>query len=247
MAADDPKYQCGCGSRHVRQGAVILAWIIIGISLIAFVGSWFLVRWYNAFPLFITIAICGLVIYGDKQEKSWMFLPFLILEGIEIIGYFLLAIFYIVYAIVLPSNDYDILSTNVKLTRNEYRVILIVIAIILFLFLTLYSYAWIVIFRAYQFIRDEIEATRFGVRTMVYSQPEVGYPQVVYQSHPPQHIQPPQPPPLYEQQTNYGAYENQEVVVQQNSHIQHMYDDPSNLDSFESPQPYGQVQEKLHG
>ena len=50
------------------------------MSLIGLVGSWFLVNWYNVFPLFITIAICGLVIYGNKQEKSWMFLPFLIFE-----------------------------------------------------------------------------------------------------------------------------------------------------------------------
>uniref|UniRef100_A0A914D4Y3 Uncharacterized protein n=1 Tax=Acrobeloides nanus TaxID=290746 RepID=A0A914D4Y3_9BILA len=83
MAVDDLKYQCGCGSRHVSQGAVVIAWIKIAISSIGYAGCCFLFGWYNIVPLLIAFAICGMVIYGNKQEKSWMYLPFLILESSE--------------------------------------------------------------------------------------------------------------------------------------------------------------------
>uniref|UniRef100_A0A914DA97 Uncharacterized protein n=1 Tax=Acrobeloides nanus TaxID=290746 RepID=A0A914DA97_9BILA len=82
---------------------------------------------------------------------------------------------------------------------------------------------------------------------MVYSQPEVGYPQVIYQPHAPQNIQP-QPPLMYDQPPNYGAYEMQEiVVVPQNTQTQppHVYDDSSNTDSFESQQSYENAPQNL--
>ena len=65
--------------------------------------------------------------------------------------------------------------------------------VITFISVFIYIYFWYVIFKAYKYMRDEIEAKKFGVKMVVYSLPTQEYAnnQQIYRQQPSNYVQPP--------------------------------------------------------
>uniref|UniRef100_A0A914E3T8 Uncharacterized protein n=1 Tax=Acrobeloides nanus TaxID=290746 RepID=A0A914E3T8_9BILA len=67
---------------------------------------WSLMNYYGVLPQIVGIVTSILIIVGDRSEKAWMYIPYLVLTACGILGSILLSIYLLVIAIVLP--DYEL-------------------------------------------------------------------------------------------------------------------------------------------
>uniref|UniRef100_A0A914C762 Uncharacterized protein n=1 Tax=Acrobeloides nanus TaxID=290746 RepID=A0A914C762_9BILA len=99
-------YSC-CGCMHVRTGALVIGILVIIGGIFGIIGSILNGIWPNIIGSAISIITGGLVIFADRTEREWGYLPYLVLNGIGIIIYTLVAIAFIIFGIVVPSGIED--------------------------------------------------------------------------------------------------------------------------------------------
>ncbi|KAE9547151.1 hypothetical protein FO519_009637 [Halicephalobus sp. NKZ332] len=123
-----------CG-RHIREFAT-------NFAIFTMVLSVFSVFRTGGIPAITSLIILGLIIYADKAEKPWAYMPYLILGGINTV----MIVLGMVFVLVLAKTKDDEMPP-------EFSAKLLVILLILLLLCVFY---WSVVYRARQYMIREI-------------------------------------------------------------------------------------------
>uniref|UniRef100_A0A914D1K3 Uncharacterized protein n=1 Tax=Acrobeloides nanus TaxID=290746 RepID=A0A914D1K3_9BILA len=169
------KYYCGC---HVKQGALIIAIISIVFNVVLELFCYKIVgNILSAYSIIIMVVIvaCALVVYADRQEKAWAYIPYLVMQALGII-ICLIAIFtFLVCGIILPQSLIDTLTKEATeqgtLTRDEVRTICFTYTVILIISEAVEIWFWTIVFRAYRYMREILGGPSLGdtVNTVKYA------------------------------------------------------------------------------
>uniref|UniRef100_A0A914D7R5 MARVEL domain-containing protein n=1 Tax=Acrobeloides nanus TaxID=290746 RepID=A0A914D7R5_9BILA len=152
---EESNYKCLC-NLHVRKGASVIAIIEIILAILAIVYYAFfnvgLSWWFWLFYEITQIIVCLLVISADRSDHAWLYLPYLIITALGLIGFGIYAFFCIYCVIRLPGHirdDFD----NAKDARDYYNNAFIgtIIGILV------NAYFWTVVFRAFKYMRNAFE------------------------------------------------------------------------------------------
>uniref|UniRef100_A0A914DZA7 Uncharacterized protein n=1 Tax=Acrobeloides nanus TaxID=290746 RepID=A0A914DZA7_9BILA len=132
---------CCCGCMHVRTGAMVIGILGIVGSIFGVISGIVNGTWISIVAYAIGIIISGLIIFADRTERQWGYLPYLVLNGIWIILNILVIIAFIILGIVVPK---------------EIRVWCFVMAGVYVILVIIMIWLWSVVFRAYKYMRDVI-------------------------------------------------------------------------------------------
>uniref|UniRef100_A0A914CPT9 Uncharacterized protein n=1 Tax=Acrobeloides nanus TaxID=290746 RepID=A0A914CPT9_9BILA len=146
---NNPDYfKCCCGC-HVKQGALTIA-------IISIVGGFSQLFSGNVFGLYgiVVIAASSLVIYADRKEKAWAYIPYLVVQALGIIGYLVIIVLLLVWAITLPQWLIDSLTKQGTLTHDQIRAACYIAMVILIIGEAFAIWFWSIVFRAYRYMRE---------------------------------------------------------------------------------------------
>uniref|UniRef100_A0A914DIF1 Uncharacterized protein n=1 Tax=Acrobeloides nanus TaxID=290746 RepID=A0A914DIF1_9BILA len=120
---NNPEYFKCCCCVHVKKGALVIA--IISIGLAAFFHLFipkenFILSLINLITIVVIVA-GSWVIYADREEKAWAYIPYLIVQTFVIICYLVLIFTLLVWGITEPLWVKNMLTPKVRFTcdRNQ--------------------------------------------------------------------------------------------------------------------------------
>lgn len=166
----DPKYQCCCGSMHVRTGAIIIGVLELISAFLGLVGASIqltsgstagyamasIISGYIS--VLLTVIVVGLMFYSMKTERKGFIIPHLVMQILEII---VMAIYAIVAIVMAFIGGVIIVANNDRNTGSAAAISIgIVIAVLIVLGLCIAFQFWwfFVILRLYRFYRDKENA-----------------------------------------------------------------------------------------
>ncbi|KAE9549402.1 hypothetical protein FO519_007392 [Halicephalobus sp. NKZ332] len=122
---------CGC---HIRKFVTVFAIIFMVLGTFSVLTG--------GFPAVISLIIMGLIIYADKAEEPWAYIPYLVLMGLQIVA---MAVGMVVIIVLMIWKDYEM--------PPELGAILLVALLISLL---LCIFCWSLVYRARQYMIREV-------------------------------------------------------------------------------------------
>uniref|UniRef100_A0A914D9V8 Uncharacterized protein n=1 Tax=Acrobeloides nanus TaxID=290746 RepID=A0A914D9V8_9BILA len=155
---NDPEYfKCCCGV-HVKQGALVIAIIsIVGGVLQLFSGT------AGSILSAIIIIVAGaLIIYADRQEKAWAYIPYLVMKALAIIVLLIGIFVLLVLDITEPQWLIDELAKKRAFSRDQFRTDCFVAMVIVIIAEAFAIWFWFIVFRAYRYMREVLGGPSLG-------------------------------------------------------------------------------------
>uniref|UniRef100_A0A914E0L1 MARVEL domain-containing protein n=1 Tax=Acrobeloides nanus TaxID=290746 RepID=A0A914E0L1_9BILA len=153
---EEQKYRCFYGI-HIRTAATLVGAFgviietIFALSIL-FSGLGWLYKLLSLLVIFLSLASCALIVYGDRKETAWAYLPYLSLTGLgllfdAIIGLFALYIWIFMPNSIIrhfPGNEEEVHKDSIRLAI--VCVILEIVGI----------WLWTIVYRAYMYMKNVV-------------------------------------------------------------------------------------------
>uniref|UniRef100_A0A914CEH8 Lysosomal-associated transmembrane protein 4A n=1 Tax=Acrobeloides nanus TaxID=290746 RepID=A0A914CEH8_9BILA len=119
----------------------------------------FLCKWFTMMIFFIVCIIIDILVsYGIKLNKPWALLPYIVLNGIELVLLYILSILLIICGIFSPPNKEYPSPVN-EMTAKKYpeypKIVVLMLSFGLFMTNIVLNWFWYMIFLAYKYVKYE--------------------------------------------------------------------------------------------
>uniref|UniRef100_A0A914EN78 Lysosomal-associated transmembrane protein 4B n=1 Tax=Acrobeloides nanus TaxID=290746 RepID=A0A914EN78_9BILA len=146
---EDEKYFMTAWGSHVKRGAYIVAIVGIVLAIIQLIFG----TYYTFANALLLILVCALVIYADRNEEEWAYVPYLVFQAIFIILNALIILTLFINGIVMPPY-LDHIHVYGHFSREDLRIGIFVLLIFLLIEEIITIWFWSIIFRAYRYMRE---------------------------------------------------------------------------------------------
>ncbi|KAI6240289.1 hypothetical protein M3Y99_00460200 [Aphelenchoides fujianensis] len=153
VISDDSYYRC-C-SVHVHKLAFVIGILTIVLNIAAAIANFITGTWWMYAGGFLSFICSICLLIGNRKEQSILYWPYLILQILITIGYFIGVVLFFLSAAVLFSDkwvdgyDYDdAWRRRVAIAAVILGVIYIVLAVLQIVFL-------VIVFRDYRYVQNE--------------------------------------------------------------------------------------------